>query len=94
MRVFRIKASLVLIATLLPLHGQAQSGDPPTQPTAASPNNEQKAPSAAPQQTNRVEVRGQGLSDDDQRRFSTAAKIVIGREQIEQFGDSSVSEVL
>lgn len=94
MRVSRIKASLVLFATLLPLHGLAQSGDAPNQPTAASPNNEQKSPSAAPQQANRVEVRGQGLSDDDQRRFSTAAKIVIGREQIEQFGDSSVSEVL
>ncbi|NDA04453.1 MAG: TonB-dependent receptor, partial [Betaproteobacteria bacterium] len=52
-------------------------------------------PAANPaSQPNRVEVRGQGLSDDDQRRFSTAAKIVIGREQIEQFGDSSVSEVL
>lgn len=93
MRVSRIKASLVLLATLLPLHGLAQSGDAPNQPTAASPNNEQKSPSAAPQQANRVEVRGQGLSDDDQRRFSTAAKIVIGREQIEQFGEDRKSVV-
>ena len=42
----------------------------------------------------RIEVRGRGLTEEDQRRYSTAAKIVIGREQIEQFGDSSLSEVL
>lgn len=41
----------------------------------------------------RVEVIGVA-SDTEQRRNSTAAKIVIGREEIERFGDSSVSEVL
>jgi iron complex outermembrane receptor protein len=41
----------------------------------------------------RVEVIGSS-SDTDQRRASTAAKIIIGKEDIERFGDSSVSEVL
>ncbi|NDG04699.1 MAG: hypothetical protein EB121_05040, partial [Alphaproteobacteria bacterium] len=57
-------------------------------------NSEAPSQSPKPETGNRIEVRGQGLSDEDQRRFSTAAKIVIGREQIEQFGDSNVSEVL
>lgn len=42
---------------------------------------------------NRVEVIGSS-SDTDLRRTSTAAKIIIGKEDIERFGDSSVSEVL
>jgi outer membrane receptor for ferrienterochelin and colicins len=33
-------------------------------------------------------------SDTDLRRQSTAAKIVIGREEIEKFGDATVGEVL
>jgi len=41
----------------------------------------------------RVEVKGVA-SDDSLRRTSTAAKIVIGREEIERFGDSTVGEVL
>jgi iron complex outermembrane receptor protein len=41
----------------------------------------------------RVEVIGSS-SDTDQRRASTASKIIIGKEDIERFGDSSVSEVL
>jgi iron complex outermembrane receptor protein len=57
-------------------------------------NSEAQPQSPKAEPGNRIEVRGQGLSDEDQRRFSTAAKIVIGREQIEQFGDTNVSEVL
>lgn len=40
-----------------------------------------------------VEVIG-SVSDTEQRRASTASKIVIGKEEIERFGDSSVAEVL
>jgi len=37
----------------------------------------------------------QGTSSDDaQRRASTASKIVIGREEIERYGDSTIGEVL
>lgn len=41
-----------------------------------------------------VEVVGGRESDTDLRRQSTAAKIVIGRDEIEKFGDATVGEVL
>lgn len=50
-------------------------------------------PSIDSTRLDRVEVIGVA-SDTERRRNSTAAKIVIGREEIERFGDSSVSEVL
>ena len=42
----------------------------------------------------RVDVTANRPSDTEQRRQATAAKIVIGREEIDRFGDSSTSEVL
>lgn len=42
----------------------------------------------------RVQIQGGRLSDTEERRQSTAAKIVIGREDIERFGDSTLGEVL
>ena len=54
-------------------------------PTAAPP------PEAAGQQ---VEIVGGRESDTDLRRQSTTAKIVIGREEIDKFGDATVGEVL
>ena len=53
------------------------------------PSKDAKDPAAL----NRVEVVG-ASGENDVRRASTAAKIVIGKEEIERFGDSSVSEVL
>ncbi len=52
------------------------------------------AASGASSSTQRVEVVGGRQSDMDQRRQSTAAKIVIGREEIDKFGDATVGEVL
>jgi outer membrane receptor for ferrienterochelin and colicins len=52
------------------------------------------APAPAPAPTQRVEITGGRASDTEQRRQSTAAKIVIGREEIERFGDSNTLEVL
>ena len=49
-------------------------------------------PTAGPT-LNRVEVIGTN-SDADQRRASSASKIIVSKEDIERFGDSSVSEVL
>ncbi len=46
---------------------------------------------SAPQ---RVDVTGNRPGEAEQRRRATAAKIVIGREEIERFGDSTTSEVL
>jgi outer membrane receptor for ferrienterochelin and colicins len=41
-----------------------------------------------------VEVTGGRLSDTEQRRQATASKIVIGREEIDKFGDATLGEVL
>ena len=49
------------------------------------------AASAPPQ---RIEITGGRAGDTEQRRQSGAAKIVIGREEIERFGDSNTLEVL
>lgn len=42
----------------------------------------------------RVEITGGRNADMEERRQSTAAKIVIGREEIDKFGDATVGEVL
>ena len=44
--------------------------------------------------TQKVEITGGRLSDTEERRRATASKIVIGREEIDKFGDATVGEVL
>lgn len=79
--------SLAALLCCLPLAAQIT---PPPQADLAKPaaNSPKDPPSLG-----RVEIIGSS-NDSDQRRASTAAKIVIGKEDIERFGDSSVSEVL
>ncbi len=67
------------------------SAAPSAAPTSAAPAPAPR-PAGPPAQT--VEITGGRESDAQQRRQSTAAKIVIGREEIERFGDSTVGEVL
>ena len=81
----RLLVAGVLVALVGPVQAQANPGAPKPAETAAS------APAQTPQ---RVDVTGSRGSDTEQRRQATAAKIVIGREEIERFGDSSTSEVL
>jgi outer membrane receptor for ferrienterochelin and colicins len=52
------------------------------------------ASAASAARLDKVEITGGRATDNEQRRQSTAAKIVIGREEIERFGDSTVGEVL
>jgi outer membrane receptor for ferrienterochelin and colicins len=69
---------------------------------SAGANGQVPAPASAPApapaqpqpQLERVEIIGTRNNDLSERRQSTAAKIVIGREEIERFGDSTVGEVL
>ncbi|MFO1336945.1 MAG: TonB-dependent receptor [Burkholderiaceae bacterium] len=68
--------------------GLAQAGP------AATPVQEPKPLPAGPDATQRVEVTGARATDTDERRRSTAAKIVVGRDEIERFGDSSLGDVL
>jgi len=41
-----------------------------------------------------IVVTAERMSDTEQRRFATAAKMVFGREELDRYGDSSVGDVL
>ncbi len=42
----------------------------------------------------RVEITGTGLNSTDERRRSTASKIIYGRDEIDRMGDNTVGEIL
>ncbi|MES2583407.1 MAG: TonB-dependent receptor plug domain-containing protein, partial [Pseudomonadota bacterium] len=100
-----MRRSIIAIAAAFGLPTLAQVNTPSTAPetprSTESPDRENtpaaKTPpskdSKDPSTLNRVEVVGT-TGENDMRRASTAAKIVIGNEEIERFGDSSVGEVL
>jgi outer membrane receptor for ferrienterochelin and colicins len=75
---------LILAVTLIAPPLLAQSVVPPAPAASAA-----SAPA-----TQRVEITGTRAGDTEQRRQSTAAKIVIGREEIDKYGDATVGEVL
>jgi outer membrane receptor for ferrienterochelin and colicins len=64
----------------------------PTPRAPAAPASAASAPTAT--QLDQVRITGSRPSDLEERRQSTAAKIVIGRDEIERFGDSSVGDLL
>ncbi|KQW52285.1 hypothetical protein ASD88_06810 [Pelomonas sp. Root662] len=75
----------------------AQTAPPPSSaasaPAVRPPVRPAAADTKAAEQLKRVEISGTA-SDDTIRRASTASKIVITREEIEKYGDSTVGEVL
>ena len=82
-------ASAVPAATAAaPSPAPAASAPRPTPPAAAA-----SAP-AAPNSGQRIEITGGRNTDTEERRRATASKIVIGREEIDKFGDATVGEVL
>ncbi len=101
------RGRLCVLAWLLgstPAYVAAQSGaaepaaaQPPT-PAASAPRpgpSTQRRSEVAPAALDRVEVTGSASIDEtQQRRQSTAAKIIVGREEIERFGDDNVADVL
>ncbi len=68
----------------------------PAAPAAPAASAAAAAPaaSAAAGVTQQVQVTGGRVSDTEQRRQATASRIVIGREEIDKFGDATVGEVL
>jgi len=64
---------------------------PPPVPASPGPASAVASPAGAAQ---RVEVTGERQNDNDQRRQSTAAKIIVGRDEIERFGDASLGDLL
>ena len=52
------------------------------------------AKAAQAQQLERVEITGTRPDETQERRLSTTAKIIVGRDEIERYGDSSVGDLL
>jgi iron complex outermembrane receptor protein len=77
------------------IRAQDSTPAPSATPTPAPSSAPAATPApAAPRQLDRVEIRGAQQSDTEQRRRSTAAKIIVGREEIERYGDETVGELL
>ena len=75
---FKKPATLVLVS-LTSTGGWAQLSSPPNAPV---------------QDMGRVEIKSNRDNDTEERRQSTAAKIVIGREELDRQGDGTLGEVL
>lgn len=99
MQLLRIPAAAALVAWGgMPAESFAQNTPRPPEAAASAPTDRPKRPAPAAdaksaEQLKRVEISGTA-SDDSIRKASTASKIVITREEIEKFGDSTVGEVL
>lgn len=76
-------ALALLVCSAAVVGARAQTNEPAPVPAPAPTTNSQ-----------RIEITGGRGSDTDQRRQSTAAKIVIGRDEIERYGDSNTLELL
>jgi iron complex outermembrane receptor protein len=73
--------------------GQAVAGVQPD-PAAAPPQQNQPVKNEGDGKITQVIVSGSRANDTDQRRMSTASKMVFGREELDRNGDSSVGEIL
>ena len=95
--VMRSRSSLtfspLVLSLIVALPAWAQSDDKAPPPESKAQRPARPAPNADQQKLDRVQVDGRA-SDDAQRRAATASKIIIGREEIERFGDSTIGEVL
>jgi iron complex outermembrane receptor protein len=79
---FPLRATVAQAIALSATAAAAQTTSPPA------------APASAASSAQRIQITGGRTADVDERRQSTAAKIIIGREEIDKFGDASVGEVL
>ena len=91
MSAFPRVAAPCIAAALLLCHWAA---DAQTTTTAAPAPAASGASAPAAAQLKRVEITATRPGDTQERRESTAAKIVIGREEIERYGDSNLGDVL
>src|SRR5471030_137944 len=77
---------LPALASSVAIGQNTNSNDPPADP--------KPAPAAKSEQLTPVQVTGARPDDVQERRNSTAAKIIIGRDEIDRFGDSTLGDVL
>ncbi|MEO8835981.1 MAG: TonB-dependent receptor [Caldimonas sp.] len=98
---------LLLAGAVAPLAAMAQSSDtgaapalpapattPATTPAPAPAPTNASAPPAGKSELAPVQITGSRPDDVQERRQSTASKIVIGRDEIDRFGDSTLGDVL
>ena len=70
---------------------------PPSSQTTSPPPSPSPAPAPAPATEDapqRVEIRGSEVTDTEQRRRNPVAKQIFGREELDKYGDVSVTDVL
>jgi len=86
---------LAMTGCLVNAHAQQDpsSSTPSSSTPSSSPSQVEAAPASSGERLDRVEVTGT-RDVTKERRYSTAAKIVIGREEIEQFGDMTLADVM
>jgi iron complex outermembrane receptor protein len=73
---------------------QVSAGDPAVPGTDGISPPAASVPAGGAAKLDRVEITGGRADEVQERRQSTAAKIIIGRDEIERFGDSTLGEVL
>lgn len=78
--------ALALAAAFAPPVAFAQAAPAPARAASSA--------QASPQSLPEVQVQTRRASPTEERRGSTASKIVVGRDEIEQYGDSTLGEVL
>ena len=80
---------------MAPALAGAQAPLPEPAPAVPAPSAPQSPVLPSPDaRLDRVDITGPPPDETRERRESTAAKIVIGREEIERFGDSTLGDVL
>jgi iron complex outermembrane receptor protein len=82
------------VAPAAPASAPAAAAAPAAAPAPAAVPAPASAPVPAGPTLERVEITGAGPSDSETRRQSTASKIVIGRDELDRMGDTSVADVL
>ena len=98
MLTFSLRAVSLSLLTLLSGVAVAQDASPAAPPPATEPvpaptPTPAASPTPAPQRVDQVEVTGKN-SATDERRNSSASKIIITRDDIEQYGDSNLGDVM
>jgi iron complex outermembrane receptor protein len=86
---FPFRFALLSLCCTAALHSFADDPVVKASPPADRSNDE-----SATQRTEKIDVNGKRASDLDIRRQSTASKLVFTREELDQYGDSSVGEIL
>ncbi|MBQ5949746.1 TonB-dependent siderophore receptor [Massilia sp. ST3] len=90
-------ACAALLGAALPAGAAGQDSQAPAgpqQPQQAQQNASQAPSPAADDKLQQVTISGSRANDIEQRRLSTASKMIFGREELDRNGDSNVGEIL